>query len=426
VEDAILATAEDKTPDGNTPEGKTSEDKSTDVTTSRVSDAAVLPATTVPPPLPEVPGLPASPPSVPALRPVAPEAASRRRWWLWGAGALALLSGAGLVYVTFFAATPPTVAVEVAALAPVTRVLAVNGRIAARHAVDVRSVMTGAVTELGVAEGDLVTEGQPLAQVDAAAQDALVRQAVAGLGAARVTRQSATETYERNRALGGNIAVKTLETSAHDVEVAAQDVARQLAVLDQARAVLDSYTIRAPVAGQVITLDAEHGQIVGPTIPLLTLADPADLLVEADVDEAYATQIALNQPAVLQLTGETGTRAGRVSFVSPRVDIDTGGLAVKIAFDTALTAPIGLTVATNIVVEARAAALTVPRTALRTDGTAQGAFVVTEGVAHFAPLSVVDWPAARLIVTAGLAEGDVVITDAAGLADGQTVLVEQP
>jgi hypothetical protein len=113
-----------------------------------------------------------------------------------------------------------------------------------------------------------------------------------------------------------------------------------------------------------LILDAEEGQIVGPTSRLLTLADLSDLLVEADVDEAYATQIAVGQPAVLQLAGNTGTREGHVSFVSNRVDEATGGLAIKISFDAPVAAPVGLTVATNIIVDQRDAALTVPRTAL--------------------------------------------------------------
>jgi hypothetical protein len=73
----------------------------------------------------------------------------------------------------------------------------------------------------------------------------------------------------------------------------------------------------------------------------MTVADLGELVVEADVDEAYATQIAEGQPAVLQLAGETGTRDGHVSFVSRRVDVDTGGLAVKIAFDAPVDGPRG-------------------------------------------------------------------------------------
>jgi hypothetical protein len=150
------------------------------------------------------------------------------------------------------------------------------------------------------------------------------------------------------------------------------------------------------------------------------------LVVEADVDETYATQIAPDQTAVLQLAGETGTRDGHVGFVSQRVDAATGGLAVKIAFDEPVMAPVGLTVAANIVVERRAAALTVPRTALETGPDGTGVFLVQDGAARFAPVTVVDWPAARLIVTGGLAEGDVLITDAEGIVDGQAVAVARP
>ena len=67
-----------------------------------------------------------------------------------------------------------------------------------------------------------------------------------------------------------------------------------------------------------------------------------------------------------------------------------------------------------------------PRTAITTDDADTAVFVVTGGTAKRHVLTVVDWPAARLIVTAGLTEGDVVITDATDIVDGQTVAADQP
>jgi RND family efflux transporter MFP subunit len=329
----------------------------------------------------------------------------------------------GLAGSQFWMARPTPVTVEIAAPAPVTRILAVNGRIAAVRSVDVRSVVTGSLTSLPISEGDLVEADQVLAQVDAAAQNALVRQAMAALDAAVVAQQQASEAYDRALSLGVNVSRTVLETYAHTLQSATQEVARLTALLDQAQIVLETYTIRAPVAGTVLELDAEEGQIVGPTTRLLTLADLSELVVEADVDEAYATQIAVDQQAVLQLAGETETRLGHVSFVSNRVDEATGGLAIEISFDTPVSAPIGLTVATNIIVDQRDAALTVPRTALLNG---DRILVVADGVAEVRPVAVVDWPAARLIVTSGLAEGDAVITDATGIADGQAVDVDRP
>ena len=333
---------------------------------------------------------------------------------------------AAFAYSQLWMPGPSVVAVEMAQQAPVTRLLAVNGRIAAVNSVDIRPVATGTLIVIRVTEGDLVEANQILAQVDAAAQNAIVRQAMAGLDAALVAQAQATENYERALSLGPNIARSVLETDAHVVQTATQEVARQTAALDQAQVVLGNHSIRAPRSGTIVALDAELGQLTGPTVPLLTLADLSDLVVEADVDEAYATQIAPGQPAVLQLAGEARNRDGHVSFVSSLVDAATGGLAVKIAFETPVMAPIGLTVATNIIVERRDAALTVPRTALQTGADGSGVLVLRDGTAMFQPVSVVDWPAARLIVTGGLTEGDAVIIDSTGVEPGQAVVSGQP
>jgi membrane fusion protein (multidrug efflux system) len=326
----------------------------------------------------------------------------------------------------FWMVRPTRVLVEVVTSAPVTRVLAVNGRIAARHSVDLRPSVGGALVALPVAEGDPVEAGQVLARIDAEAQNAVVRQAKAALDAALIARDEARETYDRSFTLGANVARSVLDTQARAVQTAEQDVARLTAVLEQAQVALREHTIRAPMRGTILVMDAEVGQVVDQAKPLMTLADLSVLVVEADVDEAYATQIAPDQRAVMQLSGETDTRDGHVSFVSRLVDVATGGLAVRIGFDDPVAAPVGLTVAANIIVDARDAALTVPRTALDSGGDATGVYVVREGVARFQPVTVVDWPAARLIVRSGLTEGDVVITDAAGVVDGQAVVADRP
>jgi len=91
-----------------------------------------------------------------------------------------------------------------------------------------------------------------------------------------------------------------------------------------------------------------------------------------------------------------------------------------------VTAPVGLTVTANIVIDRRDAALTVPRTAVVTGDGRPAVLVVSDGIARLRPVTVIDWPAARLIVTEGLVPGDALILDATGIADGQSVRVEQP
>jgi multidrug efflux pump subunit AcrA (membrane-fusion protein) len=121
-------------------------------------------------------------------------------WLWWGAGALGLVL-AGVALSQFWMARPTPVSVEIVTPAPVTRVLAVNGRLAAVHSVAVRTRVGGAVVALPVAEGDVVEAGQVLARIDAEAQNAVVRQAMAALDAALIARDEARGTYSRSSPL---------------------------------------------------------------------------------------------------------------------------------------------------------------------------------------------------------------------------------
>jgi RND family efflux transporter MFP subunit len=365
---------------------------------------------------------------VPALRKSSepPSGTRRRRWPLWlTVGVVGALAG-GLAYLQPWTPAVIPVTVEQVTLAPVTRLLAVNGRIAAVHSVDVRPLVGGRLTQVAVSEGQRVDAGQVLARIDPAAQDAVVRQALAGLDAALVAQEQAEATYGRALALGANISAVVLEADRRAMQSAIHDVARMTAVLEQAQVQLAHHTLRALITGTIVAMDAEVGQVADTATVLMTLADLDDLVVETDVDEAYANQVGVGQLAVLRFSGETQTRTGTVRTVAGRVDAATGGLSVRIGFDAAVTAPIGLTVTANIVVDQRDAALTVPRTALVNENEGTAVFLAQDGFARLQPVSVIDWPAARLVVTDGLSPGDWVIIDSAGLGDGLRIRSDAP
>lgn len=365
---------------------------------------------------------------LPALRAAAtpPSSTPERRIWLWAATAL-VAAGIGFVlYLQLWVEQPLAVSVETVTEGPTMRVLAVNGQIAARHSVDVRALVGGRLAEMTMKEGDSVAQSAVLARIDAAGQQASVQQAVAVLDAALIAQARAEDALERAEALGLNIARTELEAAERALQTAIQDVARATAQVDQAQVLFNNHTIRAPMAGTILVLNVDPGQSIDPTTILMTIADFDDLIVEADVDEAYATQIRAGLPALLQLAGEDAPRAGRVDFVSQRVDAATGGLSLRLGFEAPVRAPVGLTVTTNIIVDDRAEAITIPRAAITETPEGPVVFVVSNGIALARAVTVIDWPAARLIVTEGLVPGEVLITDATGLADGQAVQVTVP
>lgn len=356
---------------------------------------------------------PVSPPASPAPK--------RRTSWIWAGLIVVAMVAAALWYFQPWVSKGVTVAVETVELTPLIRVLAVNGRVAPLHLVVVKPTIAGEVLTVLAVEGDRVMQGAVLARIDASAQQAIVRQAMAGLDAGLVGQAQADASLLRAEALGDNIARLTLQDARSAQQTAVQDVARLTALLDQAQIALGKYTILAPTAGTVLTRDAETGQTVDATTALFSMADLGQLVVETDVDETYATQITPGLAAVLQLMGETDKLDGHVSFVAAQVDAATGGLAVKIAFDAPLNAPVGLTATANIIVDQQHAAISVPRAALVTDATGTAVFVAIAGQSMRRVVTVVDWPADRLQVTQGLAPGDVVIVDATGLSDGAAI-----
>ena len=316
---------------------------------------------------------------------------------------------------------PRNVAVETVKAGPVSQVLAVNGRIAPRISVNVRSAVAAQAIEVLADEGERVEDGQVIVRLDTAQPRALVRQAKAALDAGLVAPQQAQDTLDRARALGENTPRATREDAELALVSASNEVERLRSALEQTESQLAQYTIASPLSGVVLTRNIAQGQLVDTQSELFTIADLTTLVVETDVDEIYSARIQVGLRAVLKPAGDTTTRAGSVSFSSPTVDPATGGRAIRIAFDERVSLPVGLTVSANIIVSEEPSALSVPRGAIVVDGADSNVLVIARGVAEARAISFVDWPAERVVVTAGLAEGDKVILDPAAVRPGQAV-----
>lgn len=113
----------------------------------------------------------------------------------------------------------------------------------------------------------------------------------------------------------------------------------QLAV-ESAQLSLDRMTIRAPMAGRVLTLDVRPGMRLAGMDPIaqhsgsvITMYNPAELQVRVDVRLEDVPQLLVGQPATIETAALTEPLTGSVSWVTTRADIQKNTLQAKVTID---------------------------------------------------------------------------------------------
>jgi HlyD family secretion protein len=216
-----------------------------------------------------------------------------------------------------------------------------SGQVRPQTKVDLSADITGKIVKLAVKEGQMVSKGQFLLQIDAQQAEATVQRMEASLASSRAQMAQAEanllqaqKSYERtaqikktNPTLISDEQMEQLRTAV-DVnralyEAARHSVDQSTASLREARSSLDKTTIYAPMAGQVTRLNVENGEtaIQGTlnkdAATLLTIADMSVLETKVKVDETDVARIQLGDSAVIQIDAFPDTTfLGRVTKIS--------------------------------------------------------------------------------------------------------------
>jgi len=216
-----------------------------------------------------------------------------------------------------------------------------SGQVRPQTKVDLSSDITGKIVRLAVKEGQMVSKGQFLLQIDPQEAQANVQRAEAALSAARASAAQAKanliqaqKSYERsleikkvNAQLISDEQLEQLRTQL-DVSQAVLESQNHLvdqnkAQLDQVKSALGKTTIYAPMPGRVTRLNVEGGEtaIMGTlnkdAATLLTISDMSVLETKVKVDETDVARIKLGDSAVVQIDAFPDTTfIGRVTKMS--------------------------------------------------------------------------------------------------------------
>ena len=195
----------------------------------------------------------------------------------------------------------------------------VTGQVTAIYQATLSSRIQGTIDKLLVREGDRVSKGQTLIQLDR-------RDVEAELARASAEVDNAKAHLARMKTLYGQDAVskQELENATRGYKVAE---ANRKAVLAQL-----SYTVvKAPFDGVITEKKVEAGELASPGQPLLLMEDPQQLRLEATVAEGDLKSVSLRDkvPIFIDALG-TQPLNGTVSHILPAGDPQTHTFMVKV------------------------------------------------------------------------------------------------
>ena len=356
-----------------------------------------------------------------------------------------------------------------------TAIVSASGTIEPQQSVSIQATVPGEVVRIGVAEGQRVSKGQFLLQLDpvnvaasASAQSAAAQAAQADLAQSEAQLVWARQEYDRKRELAEAELIPRAELQQAEAELKGREAAvraarsragQMQATLRGARHDLSRVTITSPIDGVVIRLNVEEGEIamIGtmnqPGTVLMTVADLGVMEATVEVDETDVVHIDIGQAAEVTVDAFPDTTfTGKVTEVgtAPKIVPTAAGpspeatdFEVKITLDGSIPAArSGLSASAEIITAKRETALAVPvqslvvrqvsdDSAAASEGVVEreGVFVVRDGKAVFVPIRVGIAGDRYFEVVSGLAENDQVISGPyqalRDLKDGEPVKIRE-
>ena len=303
--------------------------------------------------------------------------------------------------------------------------------------------MTEIVTEFPWENGDFIKSGELVAELRGSSIISSRRQADAQIDALDAQIKNQREELERAKALrdarvSNQQAVDQLEAA---LEASLANRKGLKASRSQIKQTLSDATIEAPISGVIAQKSVEQGDYASPQAPLCVIMQMDTLDVEIGLTERDAARVFIGQKVALSFDAYPGESFhGEVSRIMPYLDplsrTNTAVVSLTNERDEArgtYKLKPGMFARAELVLSeqpdalvAESDALLLPR-AEDAPANLRFAYVVNDGVAHKRELQVGARQGEKVVVLAGLEEGDrLVVRGQHKLSEGSQVSEEQP
>jgi RND family efflux transporter MFP subunit len=309
-----------------------------------------------------------------------------------------------------------------------------TGTIEAWQKINLTPETGGKIARILVDEGDRVSKGQVLAELDVEAITLQLKQAEAGLAVAQANYNNAQTNLARMERLSKENAVSAQQ---YEQVKLAYDAAK--AQLEQAQAAknlaqhsLDVSILKAPFSGVIASKNAEVGDVINPLMGafspgsaggVLTLVDFTRIKIKVDISGTDIVPIQKGQAAILRVPTLPGQEfKGTVQVVNLAADPETKKFGIEIAVDNPgqVLRP-GTFGEIVIEVNSHENALVIPQKAVLEN---KYVFVAQDGKASRKDVVLGLQNTTLVEVSSGVSDGDLVIAEGNfGLEDGALIEV---
>ena len=288
------------------------------------------------------------------------------------------------------------------------------GSLRSDESVTLRPEVAGRITAILFQEGQRVTKGATLVQLDAAINLADVQQVRANLALAKSKYERAVDLSGRNF-----ISSQARDEAKNNFEVAQ-------AALALAEAKLAKTELTAPFSGIIGLRVVSVGDYVKEGADLVNLEAIDPIKVDFRVPETFMRDVQVGQAVVVALDALPGkTYDGRIIALNPLVDAGGRALVIRAQVrnqDAALRP--GMFARVTLITRAEKESLVLPEEALVPQGTEQFVFRVVDGKAVRAAVKTGQRRDSKVEILSGVDKGDmVVIAGQIRLRDGVSVRV---
>jgi membrane fusion protein (multidrug efflux system) len=313
---------------------------------------------------------------------------------------------------------PTPVEIETVRRGAVARTSTISGMLEPIRVVGVNAQLGGILLTLTAEEGNRVTQGQVLAEIDARELEAQLRSADATLAFAK-------STLERSEGLAKQQIVTAAEL---DRDRAAYESAK--ATSDQLRTRLGFAKVVAPASGMITEKRVEAGDVVSAQTRLFTIADVSTLVTLVQVSELEVATLKVGDRVPLTIDALDGERVeGRIRRIFPSADSATRLVPVEVALAGDLRGRLrpGYSVRATFALDRRENALLVASRAVTGPAGARAVYIVKDGVIARRTVQVGEDIAGSTEVLDGVVEGDsVIVSGTTQLREGAKAKVVPP